>query len=251
MNRFLLLAALAATPCAVQAAAPNINVGAMFEYLDPGQGNLLKRVRNSGDATAFVRVEITEVVYPADGGAPVERPVDTQPLAANAVVDGHRLIASPARLIVAAKGQQATRLLSLGTLDHERYYRVRFVPVLPESASEFALSPEEAAEYSAQVVGGVQVLTGYGVFVIARPQQVRYATALDDGASHYTVRNDGNATVIIDGYQSCASDEQDCAPPQKFHVLPQRSQQFDKTAGQHHRFELIEGDQQRPIRFGS
>ena len=41
-------------------------------------------------------------------------------------------MASPARLIVPAKGMQGTRLLHMGGRDTERYFRVRFVPVVPE-----------------------------------------------------------------------------------------------------------------------
>ena len=50
----------------VQAAAPNINVGSLFDFINSDKGTFLKRVRNSGDATAFVRVEISEIVYDAD-----------------------------------------------------------------------------------------------------------------------------------------------------------------------------------------
>lgn len=49
-----------------QAAAPKLNVGSMHDYIDSDKCTLLKRVRNSGDATAFVRVEISEIVYGAD-----------------------------------------------------------------------------------------------------------------------------------------------------------------------------------------
>jgi hypothetical protein len=52
-------------------------------------------------------------------------------------------MASPARLIVPAKGMQGTRLLHMGARDTERYFRVRFVPVVPEKEDEFAVSSEE------------------------------------------------------------------------------------------------------------
>ncbi len=81
------------------------------------RGALLKRVRNTGDATAFVRVQISEVRYAADG-THQEIPVDTSGTAAAA-----GLIASPSRLIVPAQGQQATRLLVQGDRSVERYPR--------------------------------------------------------------------------------------------------------------------------------
>ena len=78
----------------MQAAAPSIHVGAMYEYAEPGKGALLKRVRNTGDATAFVRVQISEVRYAVDGSHH-EVPVSGTDAG---------LVASPSRLIRARVG---------------------------------------------------------------------------------------------------------------------------------------------------
>jgi len=173
MKRFLLLIAVLAGTHAARAAAPNIHVGAMYEYLEPSRNTLLKRVRNSGDATAFVRVEIREVRYGTDG-RPEEHAVDTSVISTAAGAQG--LVASPSRLIVPAQSQQATRLLYQGDRSRERYYRVRFIPVLPQSLDEFALSETESAEYGNALSAGVNVLTGYGVFVIVHPEAPQYDT---------------------------------------------------------------------------
>lgn len=61
---------------------------------------LLKRVRNSGDATAYVRLEVTEMRYAGDGSAS-ESPVDAASLARNET-GASGLIASPARMIIPA-----------------------------------------------------------------------------------------------------------------------------------------------------
>ena len=63
MKRLILLGAALLLPTFASAEMPSIHVGAMYEYLLPDQGALLRRVRNSGDATAFVRVQVTEVRY--------------------------------------------------------------------------------------------------------------------------------------------------------------------------------------------
>ncbi len=53
-------------------AAPNINIGTMYDYLEGERSTLLKRVRNAGDSTAFVRVSIAEVTF-SESGEPQEK----------------------------------------------------------------------------------------------------------------------------------------------------------------------------------
>ena len=123
MKRLWMLLGLSGFSLAIQA-GPQINVGTVYDYLDADKSTYLKRVFNSGDATAFVKVNVLEIVYGADG-TPTEIPV--QNAADGASRNG--LMASPARLIVPAQGMQGTRLLLMGDRDTERYFRVRFVPV--------------------------------------------------------------------------------------------------------------------------
>ena len=110
--------------------------------MDGDKSTYLKRVFNGGDSTAFVKVNILEILYDADGKS---REVPLKSSADGAARDG--LMASPARLIVPANGMQGTRLLYMGERDRERYFRVRFVPVVPEKEDEFAVSGEEREEY--------------------------------------------------------------------------------------------------------
>src|SRR6201999_3291434 len=97
-----------------------------------------KRVFNGGDSTAFVKVTVLEIVYQPDGTI---RELPLKSSRDGASRDG--LMASPARLIVPANGMQGTRLLFMGKRDRERYFRVRFVPVVPEKEDEFAVSSDE------------------------------------------------------------------------------------------------------------
>ena len=110
MHRSVIAAGLLTLAAASQAASPQISVGPLFDYMPSDSSQLLKRVRNSGDATAYVRVEVTEMRYAGDGSAS-ESPVDAASLARNET-GASGLIASLARMIIpATNGQQATRLV--------------------------------------------------------------------------------------------------------------------------------------------
>ncbi|MGI4838765.1 MAG: hypothetical protein ACRYF9_14205 [Janthinobacterium lividum] len=145
-------------------AAPNINVGPIFDYLDGAQSTYLKRIYNSGDSTAFVRVNISEILYAADGTRS-EIPLDT-----TTPIDQRKgLVASPARLIIPANGMQPTRLLYMGERDRERYYRVRYVPVVPEKEDQFAVSEQEREAYKASLSAGINVMASYGAIFSCAP----------------------------------------------------------------------------------
>jgi P pilus assembly chaperone PapD len=237
---------LATSLAPAHAAAPAIHVGAFFEYLDGNKGTLLKRVRNTGDATAFVRVEISEIVYGEDGKVS-EQAVDNLGIGTSNP-DHHALVASPARMIIPAKSQQAVRLIFQGNRDEERMYRVRFIPVMPDKASDFALSEEESVAYRQSLKAGVNVVTGYGPILIVRPNDVRYDTMLEDKGDAYEVYNGGNSTVIIDDFQACTTARK-CSDHRKIHVRPGRTERLDKTPGFTYRFDLVEGKASRKVTF--
>ncbi|WP_392885660.1 molecular chaperone [Pseudomonas migulae] len=218
-------------------AGPQINVGVVYDYLDGDKSTYLKRVFNGGDSTAFVKVNILEIVYDADGTSR-EIPLATQ--ADASARDG--LMASPARLIVPANGMQGTRLLYMGEREKERYFRVRFVPVVPEKEDEFAVSAEEREDYKKGLSAGVNVLAGYGTVFFVRPKETRFDSVINDGAGKYEIRNNGNTVVVIDEFKDCSvKNEAECQPTTKHHVMAGRTFQFDKQAGREYRFTLIEG----------
>ncbi|ASV36951.1 pilus assembly protein [Pseudomonas sp. NS1(2017)] len=222
-------------------AGPNINVGVVYDYLDGSKSSYLKRIFNGGTSTAFVKVEILEIIYDANG-APREVPL--QPQAGATARNG--LMASPARLIVPANGMQGTRLLYMGERTSERYFRVRYIPVVPEKEDAFAVSEEEREQYQQSLAAGVSVLAGYGTVFFVRPTDTRYDTRIDNGASRYEVRNNGNSVIVVDEFKNCvAGKPNDCHPTTKNHVLPGRAFVFEKEAGRQYTFKLLEGDKQQ------
>ncbi|VVP37139.1 molecular chaperone [Pseudomonas fluorescens] len=218
-------------------ATPSINIGTVYDYLDGDKSTFLKRVFNGGDSTAFVKVNILEILYDADGKSQ-EVPLKTQ--TDGSARDG--LMASPARLIVPANGMQGTRLLFMGERDKERYFRVRFVPVVPEKEDEFAVSSEERDDYKKTLSAGVNVLAGYGAVFFVRPKLARFDSAIENGAGTYRIRNNGNTVVVIDEFKDCSvKSEQDCQPTTKHHILAGRTFTFEKQAGRQYQFTLVEG----------
>ena len=65
MNRVCLLGLLSVF-CMPANAGPQINVGTVYDYLDADKSTYLNRVFNSGDSTAFVKVNVLEIVYDDD-----------------------------------------------------------------------------------------------------------------------------------------------------------------------------------------
>ncbi|MCP1457729.1 molecular chaperone [Pseudomonas kilonensis] len=224
--------------CGVAQAGPQIGVGVVYDYLDGDKSTYMKRVFNGGTSTAFVKVNILEIIYNQDG---TYQEVPLQNQASVTARDG--LMASPARLIVPANGVQGTRLLFMGKRDKERYFRVRFVPVVPEAEDEFAVSAQEREAYKKErVEAGVKVLAGYGTVFFVRPKDTRFETVIDDNPDRYLMRNNGNSVLIIDEFKDCvAKQENDCRPTTKHHVMAGRTFSFDKEAGREYRFTLIEG----------
>lgn len=226
-------------------AAPSISIGAFYEYVEPHKSTLLKRIRNSGDSTAFVKVKVSEISF--DSGEAIELP--TASLAKKDEKQSHTLIASPARLIIPAGGMQATRLLFMGDRQKERYFRVRFSPVLPAQKDDFGIADGDADQYKASLSAGVNVLTGYGSIVVVRPTATHYQTQLQDGKDEYTVQNNGNSIIVLDAVYDCQDQGKQCTTPTKHHVRPQRSHVFKKEAGHHYRFNLIEGSHKKEVEF--
>ncbi|RON46659.1 molecular chaperone [Pseudomonas frederiksbergensis] len=246
MKRLLLMWVASVFGLTAQA-GPQINVGTVYDYLDGDKSTYLKRVFNSGDSTAFVKINVLEILYDADG---TSREVPIQSTADGASRQG--VMASPARLIVPAKGMQGTRLLFMGERDTERYFRVRFVPVVPEKEDDFVISTEERDDYKKNLSAGVNVMTGFGTIFFVRPKDARFDTAISDTASRYDLRNNGNTVVVVDEFKSCSlSDENDCGPTTKHHVLAGKSFGFDKEKGREYRFMVIEGDSKKVLKIAS
>ncbi|MCU1782495.1 molecular chaperone [Pseudomonas sp. 13B_2.1_Bac1] len=224
-------------------AGPSINVGDFYDYLPGDKSTYLKRIFNGGTKTAFVKVNISEMLYKPDGTYD-EVPLGTE--ADGSVRNG--LIASPARLIVPADGMQSTRFVFIGERDRERYFRVRYLPVAPEKDDGFDLSDEDRKDFENSLVGGVQVMSGYGTVFFVRPTGSRFDTRLENGGQRYTLRNAGNTVIVVDEFKDCAvNDRTACAPTTKNHIFPGRVFSFEKQAGRIYRFFLVEGTSEKII----
>lgn len=233
---FILLLTLSGTALA----SADISIGTLYDYMAGQQGTYLKRIRNQGDATAFVKVAIHEITY--DGaGQPHESPELTE---------GNRaLIASPSRMIIPAKGMQATRLLYLGVRDKERYFRVRFIPVLPKKEDGFNMD-EQDIHVRPRVSAGVNILTGFGAIMFVMPKETRFDTRVIEADTMTTVANNGNATILLDFFEECDGRGNNCSTPGKIHLLPNMKKQLMKKKDHLYRFVLIEGDQSRNMVIG-
>jgi len=224
-------------------AAPALNVGGLYDYLADDRSTLLKRLRNSGDSTAFVKVSVAELVYDSDGTV---REVDQETLP----MEARGLIVSPARLIVPARGMQAVRLLYRGERVKERYFRLRFIPVMPEQNDGFAVSEVETQRYKESFKAGVNVLTGYGTLLFVTPSESSYDTPVEQKSGRMVVSNNGNATVVLDHFRQCDRSGDTCDAAVKHHLLPGRTREFTVADGRIYQFELHEGVERRDVVVG-
>jgi Mat/Ecp fimbriae periplasmic chaperone len=242
MKRIIHIVALAALPLMAQA-GPQIHIGSYYDYLEADKSVQVKRIYNTGDATAFVKVEIEEILYAADGSnKEVPLSLDGSSITRNG------LIASPARLIIPSQGSQSARLVFMGERSQERYFRVRFLPVVPEKEDQFAISSAERQDYKETLSAGLNLMTGFGTVFVVPPKDGRYDTRLDNRAQEYEVRNAGNSLVILDELKDCASkDERECLPATLTHIRPGQSYTLNKQAGRMYSFKLIEGPKSKTI----
>ncbi|MCP1601801.1 hypothetical protein J2S82_003758 [Aeromonas caviae] len=221
-------------------ASAEISIGTLYDYMSGQQGTYLKRIRNQGDTTAFVKVAIHEITYDGTG----------QPRESAELTEGNRaLIASPSRLIIPANGMQATRLLYMGARDKERYFRVRFIPVLPRKEDGFDMD-DQSIDGQQQVSAGVNILTGFGAIIFVMPKETRFDTKMIEADTMTTVVNNGNATIVLDFFEECDGRAKNCSTPGKIHLLPNMKKQLLKKKDHLYRFALIEGDQSRNMVIG-
>lgn len=231
--------------CATGAhAGPNINIGTVYDFLDGDKSAYLKRVFNAGSSTAFVRVNIFEMTFDASGQA-VEHALDNHGDGASRRTG---LVASPARLIVPANGMQALRLLYVGEREHERYYRVRYVPVVPEREDQFAVSDVDREQYKKSLSAGVNIMAGYGAIFFVRPKHTRFDTRFHDKTNEYRAHNAGNSTIELAEFKDCSqSDPNKCLATRSHHILPGKQFVLPKEAGRMYAFELVEGDKKTKV----
>ncbi len=222
-------------------ASAEISIGTLYDYMSGQQSTYLKRVRNQGDATAFVKVAIHEITYDSEG----------QPKESPELTEGNRaLVASPSRLIIPANGVQASRFLFMGERDKERYFRVRFIPVLPKAEDGFDIDAATIQEEREQISAGVNILTGFGSILFVMPRQSHFDTQIIEDEKMTTIVNKGNTTLMLDFFEECDGRKKNCSSPAKIHLLPNMKKQLMKKSDRLYRFVLIEGDKSRNMVIG-
>ncbi|MGY4725803.1 hypothetical protein [Burkholderia pyrrocinia] len=221
------------------AGGPNINIGSLYDYMPGNTSSITKPIRNSGDETGFVRIDVKRIVYDANGKASEMDQPDNGSLQ-------DRLIVSPNRLIAPAEGVRSTRILYVGKRDEEQYFRVRYLPVQPSRKDGFDVTADVEHKFAS---AGVKVLIGYGEIVFVRPTHEKYDTVLDKRADGLTVSNNGNSTIILDNYEACHQGEQKCAEPMKKFLLPHRKLDISGKDLTSVSFDLEEGTQTRNQHF--
>ncbi|EOZ1521575.1 hypothetical protein Q9Z39_004193 [Enterobacter hormaechei] len=222
-------------------ASPAVGIGSMYDLLMPGENNLVKKVYNSGDSTAFVRVDILEIKLDGQGG---EQELVPQKMDGDAL-NKNRLIATPQRMIIPPSEFQSVRLLWPGTRETERYYRVRFTPVMPDKKNDFGLTENEIAEYKSSIKAGVNILTGYGSILYVMPDKAEFNTAVNDDTASVKIMNSGNSTIVIDNIRHCSDNKSQCSPPTRTFIIPGRNFVIKKQSGKKTFFRLHEAENKK------
>lgn len=226
------------------AAIPKITVGSMYEFIESDKSTLLKRVRNGGDDTGYVRVDVSEITY-LSNGSKQEKKIDAA-AAAKGNIDG--LIFTPSRMIIPAKGMQTGRLVVVGNRDKERYYRVRFIPVMPKDQYEFGQSKKQFEDYKKSLNAGVSILTGYGALVIVRPEKAVFNTDISQQAGKITITNKGNSSIKLESIKQCEGGK--CGEASSTIILPGKQYSLQKSSSKNWQFNLLEGSKKTPKKFG-
>ena len=221
-------------------AAAEISIGTLFDYMPSNKTTYLKKIMNIGDSTAFIKISINEIKYD-ENGQPYEVPEQE--------TENRALIASPSRLIIPAKGVQATRLLFLDKKDTERYFRVRFVPVQPKNNDGF--DEQKTEKIREELTAGIQILTGYGAFLFITPEEPKYSTEITEDTNSAEIKNNGNTTIILDFFESCNKKTKECSTATKLHILPDSKKRLVKNSNESYHFQLIEGDKTKSIVIGN
>ncbi|MDH2322149.1 hypothetical protein AB6H27_02960 [Providencia huaxiensis] len=238
----LLLMSITISVCA----SPSIGIGSMYDVFTPETQSLTKRVYNTGTSTAFVRVEVLEI----DVTPKMNQRESTQKEVDAGSLTQERLIVSPLRLIIPPSGFQTVRILWSGARDKERYFRIRFTPVLPEENDGFGMSKDEITQYKKNALeAGINVLTGYGSIVVMQPEKPLFNTVIDDRNKQISIINKGNATIILDNIRYCENAKSHCENKSREIILPGREFVLQKKQNNKITFTLIEGDKSKSFNY--
>lgn len=241
----LMAGALAISYLPMVSAVPVIGISSMYDVLTPGTQSMAKRIYNTGNTTAFVRIDLFEI-YP--GNKTKARELPQKEIVGN-TLEKDRLIVTPLRMIIPPSGFQAVRILWPGDRRVERYYRVRFTPVMPDSSDDFGLDDKTMNEYRKKTLqAGINLLTGYGTVVIIQPDVPIFNSKFDTSRPGViSVTNNGNATISLDNIRHCKPNDVDCGIVTREFILPGRGKDIERRVGYKTSFTLIEGNHKKEL----
>ena len=223
-------------------ATPVIGISDMYNVLKPDEKTRIKRIYNTGDSTAFVRVEHFEIIPATKSKPEVQLENNAQD-----VLNKNSLIVTPLRMIIPPGGFQTSRMLWAGSRDKERYFRVRYKPVMPTKENGFDDSTI-AESKNEKVSAGLNVMTGYGTIVVIPPEKPLYDTQIQNKMNmEVGVKNNGNATIVLDKIRICSAKTKKCSPPTKQLVLPNTEFTLKKEKGDSITLDLFEGNSSKKM----
>lgn len=226
-------------------ATPVLGIGSMYDVITLDAQSMTKRIYNTGTSTAFSRVDVLEI-DPTNMKGNAETP-QKEIIADN--INKNRLIVTPSRLIIPPGGFQSVRIIWPGDRKVEKYFRVRFTPVVPQANDSFGLDQKAVSEYRKNSLkAGVNVLTGYGTIVIVQPEKPVFNSIFDQSKKGViTVRNNGNTTISLDNIRQCKSAKTDCGNSNREFIIPGKSKALNVQPGYQIYFTLIEGGNKKEL----
>jgi P pilus assembly chaperone PapD len=144
-------------------------------------------VSNQSDETAYVKVEILEVINPGE-------PNEERKVVDN--LDTISFVATPAKLVIPPKGRKQVRLVNLAVSDKEKVYRINFTPV--------------AAPLSGDEGMGVRILIAYQVLALIHPTKPVEKLEVSRKAKQLTISNTGNTYALISNMKQCDDKGKGC-----------------------------------------
>jgi P pilus assembly chaperone PapD len=137
-------------------------------------------VQNVGDETRYVVVEPEAVADPGTDGERRWRAADPEELG---------LLVTPTRLVLEPGARRVVRFVRLGGApEHDRIWRVAIRPVVGATASE---------------TNALDVLVGYGVLVMARPDDAASEIVAERRGRRLVLENRGNSNALLFGGAQC------------------------------------------------
>lgn len=178
----------------------------VFQPAGPGREDVI--VRNAGEDTLYLKVEVLEVTAP---GTPEER----REVVENPESIG--LIATPTKLVIQPERRRAIRLVNLqGHDEAERVYRVNVLPVAPPVKAEGM---------------GVRVLIAYQLLVFVRPAESRVDLQVERTGEGLELQNRGNVNILLRDVQHCPDDTATCETLTGLRLYPGNQRLVDVPAG--------------------